>query len=381
MTTDRHPTAPTTSEGDPTGVAGRERSGAARAPLAAEVGPDAGDGRGEHVAPADWRGRLDHLLATRLPDLSRSRVQALIRDGQVSVDGRTILEPGRRIKPGETVSVEVPPPADPTPQGEDIPLAIVYEDDHLIVVDKPAGLVVHPAPGHAGGTLVNALIAHCGTSLSGIGGVRRPGIVHRLDKETSGLLVVAKSDVAHQGLSAQFAAHGADGRLERAYLAVAWGAPLRPDGVVDLPLTRASADRKRIAVAPAGTGRRAVTHYEVLARYGVSGGGSDRARRYRPAEAIASLLRLNLETGRTHQIRVHLAAIGHPLLGDPLYARGFATRAVRLEEEAQAALAALGRQALHAAVLGFEHPVSGLALRFESALPADLARLVDALAR
>jgi 23S rRNA pseudouridine1911/1915/1917 synthase len=248
-------------------------------------------------------------------------------------------------------------------------LAIVYEDAELIVLDKPAGLAVHPGPGHASGTLVNALIAHCGASLSGIGGVKRPGIVHRLDKDTTGLLVVAKTDRAHRGLAGQFAAHGRDGRLERGYRAIAWGAPARAKGAIDAPLARSTANRTRIAVVRAGGGRRAVTRYEVLERFGAAGG----------ARPVASLLRLVLETGRTHQVRVHLAHIGHPLLGDATYGAGFKASAHKLGAEAQAALAALGRQALHAAELAFVHPVSGKRLAFTAPLPPDMAGLLAAL--
>ncbi len=215
---------------------------------------------------------------------------------------------------------------------------------------------------------MNALIGHCGDSLSGIGGVKRPGIVHRLDKDTSGLLVAAKSDAAHAGLSEQFASHGADGRLERAYLAVVWGVPPRIKGVVDAPLSRSTHSRVKIAVAAEGAGRHAVTHYDVLEVFSDAKG-----------EPVAALVRLLLETGRTHQIRVHMAHIGHPLLGDPVYGRGFQTRAARLEEPAREALAALGRQALHAAELGFEHPVTGRPLSFQADPPADLARLIAAL--
>jgi 23S rRNA pseudouridine1911/1915/1917 synthase len=227
---------------------------------------------------------------------------------------------------------------------------------------------VHPGPGHAGGTLVNALIAHCGTSLSGIGGVMRPGIVHRLDKDTSGLLVVAKTDRAHRGLAEQFAAHGADGRLERSYLALVWGVPERKRGRIDAALARSSSNRTKIAVVGAPAGRAAVTRYEVLATYPRGA-----------ARPSASLVKLDLETGRTHQIRVHLAHIGHPVLGDMTYGAGFKASARRLGREAQAALTALGRQALHAAVLAFVHPVSGKRLRFESPLPPDIARLEAAL--
>jgi 23S rRNA pseudouridine1911/1915/1917 synthase len=312
--------------------------------------------------------RLDRFLARRLPQLSRSRLQALIRAGRVARNGMVISELGQKTKAGETYTVEVPDPEPAVPLAQAIPLAIVHEDADLLVIDKPAGLTVHPGPGHASGTLVNALIAHCGASLSGIGGVRRPGIVHRLDKDTSGLLVVAKSDRAHRGLSEQFAAHGADGRLERRYLAIVWGAPERQRGAIDAALARSRANRTKIAVVSEAAGRRAVTRYEVLATY-PSGAKTP----------VASLLRLTLETGRTHQVRVHLAHIGHPLLGDMTYGAGFKASARKLGGEAQTALTKLGRQALHAAELAFVHPVTGRRLSFASPLPADMARLAAAL--
>jgi 23S rRNA pseudouridine1911/1915/1917 synthase len=320
------------------------------------------------AAPADAGMRLDRFLSSRLEGLTRSRIQALIRSGRVSGPAGTIGDTSARVKPGERFEVSVPPPEAARPEAETIPLNVTYEDDDLIVIDKPAGLVVHPSAGHASGTLVNALIAHCGASLSGIGGVKRPGIVHRLDKETSGLLVVAKSDAAHQGLQGQFAAHGADGRLERTYLAIVWGAPARPRGTIDARLARSPANRTRIAVVRGERGRHAVTHYQVIDTF-VDGRG----------KPLASLLQVRLETGRTHQIRVHLAHIGHPVMGDPTYGAGFKTSASRLAPEAQAALAALGRQALHAAELGFEHPLTGRRLRFSSPLPDDIDRLRKAL--
>ena len=320
-------------------------------------------------ASADDAGaRLDKVLSEHVKTLSRARVQALIRSGNVTAaGGGTIKDGSQRVKQGETFTILVPEPEPAEPQPEAIGLDIAYEDDDLIVIDKPAYLVVHPAAGHSSGTLVNALIAHCGASLSGIGGVKRPGIVHRLDKGTSGLLVVAKNDAAHEGLSAQFASHGADGRLHRAYLALIWGRPLRPRGVIDAPLARSSANRKKIAVAKGDSGRHAVTHYEVLETFAPGTPGA------------VSLVRLELETGRTHQIRVHLAHIGHPVLGDPLYGSGFKEKARTLGEAAQAALAALDRQALHAAELGLEHPVSGKPLAFTSPLPGDMAGLLAAL--
>jgi 23S rRNA pseudouridine1911/1915/1917 synthase len=299
--------------------------------------------------------------------LSRTRLKALILDGAVAIGARTIRDPGHRVNAGDRIAVEVPPPEPAEPSAEPIPLDIVYEDDAIIVIDKPAGLVVHPAAGHAAGTLVNALIAHCGDSLSGIGGVKRPGIVHRLDKDTTGLMVVAKTDLAHQALAAQFADHGRTGPLQRGYLAFVWGVPERPKGRIEAAIGRHPRSRDRMAVR--ADGRPAVTHWQVLERYAGSDG--------RP---VASLLACRLETGRTHQIRVHLAHIGHPLLGDPVYGPGFRTRASRLAPDAQAALAALGRQALHAYLLTIEHPISGKRLEFRSELPADLVHLHTSLA-
>ncbi len=285
----------------------------------------------------------------------------------VTVEGAVLTDGGRKLKGGERLRVTVPPAAPAEPQAETMELAIVHEDASLIVIDKPAGLVVHPGAGHATGTLVNALIAHCGDSLSGIGGVRRPGIVHRLDKDTSGLLVVAKTDAAHHGLSEQFAAHGRDGRLKRAYLALVWGAPERNRGTIATGLGRSSANRQKMAVSGSQGAREAITHYEVLNRFGTP--------------PVASLLRCELETGRTHQIRVHLAHIGHPLLGDQTYGAGFKASRNTLPEAAREALKSLNRQALHAAVLGFEHPLTRKPLHFESPAPADLAELIAALSR
>lgn len=320
------------------------------------------------AAPEDDGQRVDRFLAQRIGELTRSRIQSLIKEGKVRDDAGTLGDQGQRVKPGMTYVVVIPPPVPAVPEGESIGLEIVYEDAALIVIDKPAGLVVHPAAGHQSGTLVNALISHCGESLSGIGGVRRPGIVHRLDKETSGLLVVAKSDVAHQGLSEQFAAHGIDGRLERKYLALVWGVPDRTRGTIEARLGRSLQSRTKMAVLKGEAGRHAVTHYEVIETYGQT-----------KAAPVASLVRLSLETGRTHQIRVHLAHIGHPVLGDPVYGAGFKAKSSVLDEASRSALEALGRQALHAAVLGFEHPLTLKRLRFESPQPGDMARLTEAL--
>ena len=285
---------------------------------------------------------------------------------QGAIEARTIRDPALYVNSGDTVTVTLPAPSEPKPAGESIPLNIVYEDDALIVIDKPKGLVVHPAAGHAKGTLVNALIAHCGDSLSGIGGVKRPGIVHRLDKDTTGLMVVAKTDAAHRALSAQFA-NKAESGIERGYLAFVWGAPDRAKGSIDAPLDRHPHSRDKRAVREGG--RHAVTHWQVLERFA----GPD-------GKPVASLLACTLETGRTHQIRVHLAHIGHPILGDATYGTGFKTKASRLSPEARAALEGLGRQALHAYLLAIKHPLNAKSLRFQAELPADLRRLRSALA-
>ncbi|MBX9830124.1 MAG: RluA family pseudouridine synthase [Xanthobacteraceae bacterium] len=318
--------------------------------------------------------RLDRVLAER-SELSRTRLKSLILAGEVAIGGRTVRDPSHKVAEGDVIAVNVPEPEAAEPTGEDIPLKIVFEDEEIIVIDKPAGLVVHPAAGHATGTLVNALIAHCGDSLSGIGGVKRPGIVHRLDKDTTGLMVVAKTDRAHQALAAQFADHGRTGPLQRAYLAFAWGAPARPKGTVDAPLGRHPTSRDKIAIRK--DGRYAITHWQVLERYVLErypGQGSDKG-----SGPVGSLIECRLETGRTHQIRVHLAHIGHPLLGDPVYGPGFRTKAARLPPDARAALEGLGRQALHAYLLSIKHPTTGQQLEFRSELPVDLARLRHSL--
>ena len=332
------------------------------------------------VADDQAGGRLDRVLATHIAELSRTRLKALIEAGAVAVDGRTIRDPGHRVNSGAAVQIDIPPPAAAKPEPEPIPLNVVYEDADIIVIDKPKNLVVHPAAGNWTGTLVNALIAHCGESLSGIGGERRPGIVHRLDKHTTGLMVVAKNDRAHRALAAQFADHGRSGEpFERAYLAFVWGAPDRPRGTIDRPIDRHPQARDRMAVRQGG--REAITHWEVLERYGTADGPRAAAgRSTRPREPVASLLLCRLETGRTHQIRLHLASIGHPLLGDEVYGTGFRTKSVLLPQQAQGALKALGRQALHAHILSVKHPTSAEILRFQSELPPDLARLRRELA-
>jgi len=302
--------------------------------------------------------RIDKALAVRLPELSRARLQALIAEGRVSVDDRPVTNGSAKAAAG-AYRIEVPPPEPAEPQAEAIPLTILYEDAHLVVLDKPPGMAMHPAPGSERSTVVNALLHHCGASLSGIGGVARPGIVHRIDKETSGVVVAAKTDAAHQGLSALFAAHD----IERVYVAFTRGAPSPSRGTIEGAIARSTHDRKKMALVKSG-GRHAVTHYRVERAFG-------------PQEKpLAARVACRLETGRTHQIRVHLASKGTPCLGDPTYGSGPPAEKVREAVRASG----LSRQALHAAVLGFRHPVTGEDLRFESPLPADMARLESLLA-
>lgn len=311
--------------------------------------------------------RLDRVLAVRSPALSRSRLKALILAGQVRIGADAVRDPAYHVTAGDTITIDVPPAVAAEPEGEDIALDIVFEDEDIIVINKPKGLVVHPAAGHETGTLVNALIAHCGATLSGIGGVKRPGIVHRLDKDTTGLMVVAKNDHAHQSLSAQFADHGRTNEMRRGYMAFAWGVPNRQRGTVEAPIDRHPYAREKMAVRD--TGREAVTHWEVQQTF------DDRHGR-----PVASLLACQLETGRTHQIRVHLAHIQHPLMGDSVYGPHFKTKSNALGPVSQKALAELDRRALHAYLLALEHPRSGEILEWISDLPPDLARLRDALA-
>jgi len=310
--------------------------------------------------------RLDRVLAGLIESLSRSRLKALILAGSVTVKGAVVRDPAYHVISGDTITIDVPEAAPAEPEAENIPLNIVFEDDDIIVIDKPKGLVVHPAAGHASGTLVNALIAHCGDSLSGIGGVKRPGIVHRLDKDTTGLMVVAKNDAAHASLSAQFADHGRTGEMRRGYLAFVWGVPNRQRGTIDAPIDRHPHAREKMAVREGG--REAVTHWEIKEVFNGPNG-----------KPVASLLACQLETGRTHQIRVHLAHIGHPLLGDSVYGPHFKTKAGHLGPEAQAALTSLGRQALHAYLLTIEHPRSGEIRHWEAAMPEDLLLLEKTL--
>jgi len=310
--------------------------------------------------------RLDRVLAVLRPELSRSRLKALILAGSVTAKGASIRDPAYHVTAGDTITIDVPEAVAPEPKGEDIALDIIYEDDDIIVIDKPRGLVVHPAAGHESGTLVNALIAHCGASLSGIGGVKRPGIVHRLDKDTTGLMVAAKNDRAHKSLTEQFADHGRTGAMRRGYMAFVWDLPNRQRGTVDAPIDRHPFAREKMAVRESG--REAITHWEIQESFN----GRD-------GKPVAALLACQLETGRTHQIRVHLAHINHPLMGDGVYGPHFKTKASHLGPGGQAALSALGRQALHAYLLTLEHPRTGVILEWISNLPADLVLLRDAL--
>jgi 23S rRNA pseudouridine1911/1915/1917 synthase len=318
------------------------------------------------VAGDEGSVRLDRVLAVRQPELSRSRLKALILAGSVTAGGVAIRDPAYHVVAGDTITIDVPEAVAAEPGGEDIALNIVFEDDDIIVIDKPKGLVVHPAAGHETGTLVNALIAHCGASLSGIGGVKRPGIVHRLDKDTTGLMVVAKNDRAHKSLSEQFADHGRTGEMRRGYMAIVWGVPNRLRGTVDAPIDRHPFAREKMAVRDGG--REAITHWEILESFN----GRD-------GKPVAALLACQLETGRTHQIRVHLAHIGHPLLGDLVYGPHFKTKASHLGPQSRTALTALGRQALHAYLLALEHPKTGEILHWESPFPEDLRLLQAAL--
>ncbi|MBB4120843.1 RluA family pseudouridine synthase [Martelella radicis] len=322
------------------------------------------------LVPDGTKERLDAFVARQMGDgVSRTRIKALIGKGAVTIDGEPATEPSRKVTPGTKITVIVPEAEEAEPEGEDIPLDILFEDDDIIVINKQAGLVVHPGAGNWTGTLVNALIFHCGDTLSGIGGVKRPGIVHRLDKDTTGVMIVAKNDAAHQALAAQFADHGRTGPLQRAYKALIWGRPRSLHGTIDAPLGRAS-DRIRRAVKSADSADAdfAITHYNVERRFGEKPDGT----------ALASLVECRLETGRTHQIRVHMAHIGHPLIGDNLYGSGFKTKANLLEEPAQSLVRGFSRQALHAALLVIEHPKTGEAMRFEAPIPEDMETLCEA---
>jgi 23S rRNA pseudouridine1911/1915/1917 synthase len=310
------------------------------------------------AAPTEGGTRLDRLLAQHLPQLSRSRVKALVVAGQVTADGATLSDPSHRVKPGQSFAIVVPEARPAKPRGQTIALDIVYEDADLIVVNKPADMVIHPAPGNPDRTLVNALIAHCGDSLSGIGGELRPGIVHRLDKDTSGLIVAAKNDMAHRALSTAFAAHD----IERAYLAIVWGTPTPAAGEIGGNIGRHPTDRKKMAIVARG-GKAALTRYHVL----------------RPLGPAASLVECRLATGRTHQIRVHMAAIGHPVVGDPTYGRMTAAHSRVLSEGTRRVVQDFRRQALHAYLLGFKHPGSHASVRWEAEIPSDMKDLIQVL--
>ena len=338
--------------------------------------PKAGGDLHQFFIEGDHAGvRLDKWLSEQIESLTRTRIKALIEAGALTRNGAVFTDPSWTLRNGEDYRLAVPPAIDPTPEGEAIPLDIVYEDADLVIVNKPAGMVVHPAAGNWTGTLVNALIHHCGDSLSGIGGVARPGIVHRIDKDTSGLIAAAKNDAAHQGLAKRFSKHD----IERVYQAVAVSAPRPGVGTIDAALARALSDRKKMAVVDERTHfnpRRAVTHYKALEHFG-------RRRAKLKGDAVASLIECTLETGRTHQIRVHLASIGSPLIGDPLYGRGPGLAGLKPGDEAAdhaiAVIKNFRRQALHAKVLGFTHPVTKQPLRFEREAPEDFQELLGAL--
>jgi 23S rRNA pseudouridine1911/1915/1917 synthase len=307
------------------------------------------------VAPSQAGLRLDRWLAESLPDLSRSRLQALIEQGALRSGDTVVATASRKVKADEHFALIVPPAAPAEPEAQAIALDIAYEDDDLIVIDKPAGVVVHPAPGSPDSTLVNALLHHCAGSLSGIGGVKRPGIVHRIDKDTSGLLVAAKNDRAHHGLAAQFADHS----IERVYNAVVWGVPLPRHGEVEGPIGRNPADRKKMAIVAGG--KPALTFFKTISAFG----------------DYAALVECRLATGRTHQIRVHMTSLGHPLVGDQLYGKGRGKG--RAPEPVKSLLTGFPRQALHARTLGFDHPITHEKLRFESGLPSDFKELINSL--
>jgi len=312
--------------------------------------------------------RLDQWLAQRLiPDFSRARLQNLICEGRVSIDGSVVTQPRAKLRAGMNIVLSLPDLREAVPQAENIALDILHEDEALIVLNKPSGLVVHPGAGQPQGTLVNALLHHCGASLSGIGGVKRPGIVHRLDKDTSGVMVVAKNDLAHRHLSAQFADHGRTGVMARRYLALVWGRPSPHIGMIDAAIGRDSRDRtkKRVVNGQQGDARHAVTHFTVKESYGSQ-----------EKEALASLVDCRLETGRTHQIRVHLAHIGHPLIGDATYGAAFKTKINLLPDPVRMFVGAFSHQALHAYHLTFAHPLSGNVMTFETPLPPRLEALV-----
>lgn len=319
------------------------------------------------VGEAQSGERLDKVIATLFAELSRAQARALIEEGGVCVNSQTVTSPRHGLKTGDIITFGLEKSEEAVLKGEAIPLDILYEDEHVIVINKPSGLTVHPGAGVYSGTLVNALLHHAGKHLSRKGGYDRPGIVHRLDKETSGVMVVAKTDLAYDSLTAQFADHGRTGDLERAYTALVWGQPYPRSGTIDAPLGRSKKNRVKMAVVPLAEGREAITHYHLIETLEPE------------ANLTVSLIECQLETGRTHQIRVHFAHIKCPVLGDPVYGQGFATKANLLSDEAKHALDALGRQALHAHYLAFAHPETGEVMAFESPLPDDFAHLLATL--
>lgn len=332
-----------------------------------EAENDEGDAQALVVPPDIVQERLDKVLVILCPDLSRTRIKNLIDDGEVSVDGRVCTTPAFKVSTGQVIDMMVPPPVDAVPQAEDIPLDVVYEDDDLLVINKPAGLVVHPGAGHWTGTLVNALLHYCGDDLSGIGGVVRPGIVHRLDRETTGLMVVAKTDLAHRGLSAQLA----DRSLSRTYTALVWDVT-QPKGLVDRPILRSTSNRQKMTIAlggaQSGKGRDARTHYRRIKTFG----------------DVISLIECDLETGRTHQIRVHMESIKHPLIGDPAYGMQRTGQTSRIKKAAFSpeigeALLSFPRQALHASHIRFIHPTTDEEMAFDMAPPEDMGGLIAML--
>ena len=329
-----------------------------------------------HPGPDDEGERLDRFLARMIEGHTRSRLKDLIKAGHVRRQDLVVSSPNQRVREGDVYQIQLPPPSAPEPKAQNIPLKVVFEDDDLIVIDKPAGMVVHPATGHWHGTLVNALLYHCGDSLSGVGGVKRPGIVHRLDRFTSGLMVVAKNDAAHLGLSEQFADHGRKGPLTRAYTAFVWGSPATMAGTVHTQIGRAPHNAVKMAVLKEG-GKEAITHFEIAARYGQV--DREDAPNLQGETALVSKVICRLETGRTHQIRVHMTHIGHPLLADPLYGTGFKTKASLLPAGLQGLIERFNRQALHAFLLGFAHPITGEHIEFTSNLPKKMKKLENSL--
>lgn len=307
------------------------------------------------LGPDVARERIDKAIVATQHELTRQRIQALIKDGAVQINGVQAKSPSQKVSAGDIIELQIPEPEPYELLAENIPLTILYEDEHVIVVDKPAGLVVHPAPGNWGGTLVNALLYHCGDQLRGIGGVQRPGIVHRLDKETSGVMIAAKSDKASQSLTRQFADH----TIERTYKAIVWGRPTPLVGIIDKPIGRHPHNRTKMAVVSSSAGKQAKTHYKVIKTY------AEKSR------SPASLVECKLETGRTHQVRVHMSQMGHALVGDPVYG---GRRKLEIPD-----LGAFARQALHAASLVFEHPVTFKRLKYESEPPNDMQELISFL--